>query len=183
MAAAPGTWREIDGSPVLWPEAKTAWASVAHPLLTQIAGEYGAWVTYKDLAERIQQTTGIRTRSLLQNWIGEVLGEVARQCVENGEPSLTSLVVHADQTIGEGYVYALEEFGRGVPDDLERAAAEDRFACYRHFGAEIPPDGRPMLTPLVRKGRRRLSSTLSPPATCPTCHLQLPRTGVCDRCG
>jgi len=182
MADSPGTWRESDGSAVPWTEAKAAWASVAHPILSEIARDYGAWVTYKDLAERIQRATGIRTRSLLQNWIGEVLGDVARICAANGEPSLTSLVVHADQTIGEGYVYALEEFGRGIPEDLEQAAAEDRFECYRFFGAQIPADGKPMLTPLVRKGRRRLTSSPPAPQYCPTCHLQLPRSGMCDNC-
>lgn len=25
-------------------------------------------------------------------------------------------------------------------------------------------------------------SRIAPPATCPTCHMQLPRTGICDDC-
>lgn len=178
----PGTWRESDGSAVSWGEAKAAWSAAGHPILAEIAAEYGAWVTYKDFAERIQQATRIRTRSLLPNWIGEVLGEVARTCAANSEPSLTSLVVHTDQTIGDGYVWALKELGRPVPDDLERAAAEDRLECYRYFGADIPPDARPVMTPLVAKARRRLSSANAQPSVCPTCHFRLPASGICDTC-
>lgn len=63
---------------------------------------YNRTITYVDFATAVQDATGVETRSLLQNWIGEVLGAVARAQPPD-EPMLTALVIRADGTIGPGY--------------------------------------------------------------------------------
>jgi hypothetical protein len=75
-----------------------------------------------------------------------------------------------------------------VKDALEREnhAATARLACYRHFGAALPPGGgAPAFAPRLQESiaRRRSRSGGTPPQMCPTCFLQLPATGVCDSCG
>ncbi len=142
----------------------------------------GATLEYQDFGEQVQEATGIRTRSLLMNWIGEVLGAVAT-AQPAGEPTLTSLVVRADGTIGPGYAEPIIERDGTAPEDLDWHAAEERLACYKFFGAELPAGGgSPMLTAKVA-GRRDKAKKAEPRRTCPDCNLMIPTSGVCDSCG
>ena len=176
-----------DSRPVRSRDARLEWAAAARPILESLAGQYNATVTYTALADRVQAATGIRTTQLFRYWIGEVLFHVAEGCAQRGDPLLTSLVIRADGTIGDGYAKALQIMGQPVPDDIELAAAEERLRCYRHFGAELPADGgTPRLPEQVRKARARRArsgrAVQSSEKVCPTCHLKLPATGVCDTC-
>ena len=109
----PGTYRVSDGSRVEFAAALAAWtAAAAVPLLERVARTYHARISYKDLGEEVQQATGIRTRVLLMNWIGQVLGGVSRISHRRGQPMLSALCVHSDGTVGEGYGQAiLENYG------------------------------------------------------------------------
>jgi hypothetical protein len=174
-----------DGDVVSWPEAQSAWSVVARDALVESAGRYGSFLTYKELAGQVQDATGIRTRSLVHNWIGEVLRGVSEAQAGTDEPLLTSLVVRADQTIGVGFDEAVEARDGSAPEDLEDRAAAERLACYRYFGATVPENAKPALTPKVKAARladheaRRLAE---PVKICPICFVQLPRTGQCDAC-
>lgn len=180
----PGTWRVSDGSAVAFGAAKLAWSLAAREILIRTARMYHGYITYGELAEEVQQITGIRTRSQMRNWIGAVLGRVADECRSRGEPSLTALCVHQDESVGVGYVYVLEIAGEEIPDDLDFHAAEARFACYRAFGAVLPPDGgQPALTAKVAAARRYKAKQIEVmPALCPRCFIQLPVSGRCDNC-
>ena len=153
-----------------------------------MAHTYHAVITYKALAEKIQESTGIRTRSLLQNWIGPVLGKVVREAHRRGDPPLTALVVHTDDgMVGEGYKEVLEVAGEPPVEDVldrELHAARSRLECYRRFGATLPPNGGvPALAPRHQESieRRRVRSE-KPTQICPRCFMQLPSTGACDSC-
>ncbi len=126
-------------------EAREAWGAEAYSILIDVAQTYHAVITYKELAEEIQSRTGIRTKTLLHNWIGPVLGRVVREAHHRGDPPLTALVVHTDDgKVGSGYREVLAVSGEPpVEDELEREhhAAEARLACYRRFGATLPPGG------------------------------------------
>lgn len=74
--ALPGTYREADGSTVEFANALIAWKAVARLALVRTAKKYHAIITDNELAEEVQSRTGIRTRSLMMNWIGQVLGGV-----------------------------------------------------------------------------------------------------------
>ncbi|MEP7194784.1 MAG: hypothetical protein ABI903_18225 [Actinomycetota bacterium] len=180
----PGTWRVSDGSAVAFAVAKEAWSLAAREILVRTARSYHAYITYGELAEEVQQVTGIRTRSQMRNWIGAVLGKVADDCRLRCEPSLTALCVHQDETVGEGYAYVLKIAGEEIPDDLDFHAAEARFACYRAFGAELPSDGgQPALTAKVAAARKHKAKQIEVmPALCPQCFIQLPVSGRCDNC-
>jgi hypothetical protein len=184
----PGTYRERDQSPVAFSDAIGAWVVAARPALERTARKYRALITYKELAEEVQSVSGIRTKSLMTNWIGDVLGAVSRGCHAIGEPLLSSLCVRADGTVGPGYAIAVvENFGGEPPEDLDMHAANERLSCYRHFGAELPSDGgTPALTPQVAAARTRVRRQTSPAEAwrpfCPTCHLMLPMSGQCDYC-
>ena len=109
---------------------------------------YNATITYKELAEEVQTTSGIRTRRLIQHWIGHVLGTVASECHSLGEPLLSALCVRADGTVGPGYGKAVVGFfGGDPPDDLDLHAAVERLECYRNFRGTAP----------FRRGEVRLS--------------------------
>jgi hypothetical protein len=179
---ASGTTRRIaDGSPVEWSDAIAQWAQVGRPVLERVAQTYGSYVTYQEMAELVQEAAGITTGVPFRHWIGAVLGELSR-LEQPDEPLLTSLVVRADGTIGEGYIIPIRERGEAEPADLELHAATERLRCYRHYGAELPPDGgRPALTKAVAAKRARARPTTVRPV-CPTCHLQLPVSGVCGTC-
>ncbi|GAA4525592.1 MULTISPECIES: hypothetical protein [Nonomuraea] len=185
----PGYWHVADGTPVTAAKAREIWAREAYPLLVDVARTYRAVITYKELADRIQETSGIRTRALLHNWIGRVLSEVLREAHRRGDPPLTALVVHTDDgMVGEGYKEVLEVAGEppvGNALDRELHAARSRLECYRHFGAILPPDGGvPALAPRYQAAvDRRRAHSEKPPRVCSRCFMQLPATGVCDTCG
>jgi hypothetical protein len=65
-----------DVSAVEFANVLIAWKAVARPALVRTAKKYHAIITYNELAEEVQSRTGIRTRSLMMNWIGQVLGRV-----------------------------------------------------------------------------------------------------------
>ncbi len=170
-------------------EAREAWSSEAYLILVGVAQTYHAVITYKELAEEIQSRTGIRTKSLLHNWIGPILGRVVREAHRRGDPPLTALVVHTDDgKVGSGYKEVLAVAGEApVDDELEREhhAADARLACYRHFGATMPPSGGvPALAPRLQAAvERRRERTEKPAHVCERCFVQLPSTGICDSCG
>jgi hypothetical protein len=171
-------------------EALAAWVVEARPALERTARIYHATITYKELSEEVQSAAGIRTRRLLQYWIGDVLGTVARNCHESGEPLLSALCVRSDGSVGPGYAIAVaENFAGEQPDDLDMHAAEERLRCYRFFGADLPSDGGvPVLTKQVvaarSLARRRVSAPLADESRpiCPNCFLMLPVSGQCDNC-
>ena len=102
----PGTYRVADGRRVVFADALAAWLPLAYGELLTTAEHYHAVITYGELSERVQELSGIRTRMLLANWIGQLLGQVAARAKASNEPPLTSVCVHQDGTIGEGYAGA-----------------------------------------------------------------------------
>jgi len=185
--SSPGTYRESDGKGIDFSQALEAWSAAARIALLRTARTYRATISYKDLAEEVQVSSGIRTQMLPWHWIGRVLGAVSRHCHAKGEPLLSALCVHADGTVGEGYGKAIiENYGGSAPDDLDMHAAIERLNCYRRFGAELPSDGgAPALTAEVAARRKRAqvrSGTLSDRPICPTCYLMLPLSGQCGNC-
>lgn len=162
--------------------ALAAWTAAAVPVLERVARTYNATISYKDLGEEVQLDTGIRTRVLLMNGIGQVLGGVSRISYRRGQPMLSALCVHSDGTVGEGYGQAiLDNYGGPLPGDLDMHAAEERLRCYQSFGADLPPGGgRPALTPQVAARRAwlaRQSRADSPSRLCPSFNLALPVSG------
>lgn len=185
----PGTYRVSDESPVDFATAIEAWTTAARTALERAARKYRATISYKDLAEEVQERSGIRTLMLPWHWIGRVLGGVARECHAGGEPLLSALCVHADGTVGVGYGKAIaENYGGEMPEDLDMHAAIERFRCYQQFGAELPADGgSPALTAQVAARRNRVRTQAANGrevhrAVCPSCHLLLPMSGQCDTC-
>jgi hypothetical protein len=184
MSASPGTWRTDDGSAFPFSEARKLWAVAAREALIATARRYQAYVTYGELAQDVQKRSGVETRSQMRNWIGGVLGMAADESRRRGEPPLTALCVHQDETVGDGYRYVIESAGEEMPADLDQHAAEARLRCYRYFGADLPDDGgRPELTRRVAAARKRATQQQpSAVALCPSCNMALPRTGQCDDC-
>ena len=97
----PGTYRESDLSKVEFSAAIDAWIPLAYEALLSTGQKYNNLITYLELSEYVQSSSGIRTRVLLTNWIGKLLEAVAQLAKANGDPPLTSLCVHQDGTIGE----------------------------------------------------------------------------------
>lgn len=161
---------------------------IAFDELVKTARVYNAVVTYKELAQSVKEATGIRYDAQLY-WLGRLLGPLVARCAKEGLPPLTSLVVHADGTVGAGYREVLEVAGQSATDDLDALddhAASARLECYKFFGAELPTGGGiPTLTPQARAARdykRALAKRDEPPRVCPTCFTVLPTTGMCDNC-
>lgn len=185
---APGTWRVADGSAVPFRDAIAEWGTIAHDVLMETATRYNDFVTYMELAERVQEISGIRTKSQMRNWIGKVLAVVVEECARRGEPPLTSLCVTQNQTVGDGYRFVLETAGEPIPDDLDRHAAEARLRCYRAYSTDLPSNGgTPTLPPRVtasREAEARKAAAARPEKVelCPEHHTVLPRSGRCDYC-
>jgi len=180
---ASGTTRRRDGSPVDFKQACSAWARAARPILEQTARSYRTVINYQQLAEAVQEVTGITTGVPFRHWIGGVL-EALAAAERPGEPILTSLVVHGDGTIGAGYARPVEAREGKAPADLEGHAARERLQCYIHFGATLPPGGgRPYFTPTVASRRARTSPAKAKERkACPTCFVTLPLSGACSEC-
>jgi hypothetical protein len=186
MAPKGTTQRVSDGGAVDLDDAKQAWAEAARPVLERVAGSYNLYIEHKDLAESVQQDTGITTGVLVHHWIGSVLGAVARDRRAPDEPMLSSLCVRTDGTVGSDYGESVLEREGAVPADLDLHAAEERLACYRYFGADLPPDGgKPMLTRQLRAKRSRVvrQPERAPRRQCQTCFIEVAASGVCGICG
>lgn len=172
-------------------QAEEVWAPEAHRILTRVAGTYQGLIQYGDLAEELQETTGIRTRKQVRTWLGPVLALVARGNHERGEPSLPALVVNkSDGTVGPAYDEVLRVTGDDQIDDpvaREKHAAATRLECYRWAGATLPDDGgRAALSPRFEQIQVRLRKerrAAEQPNICATCFMAIPPTGVCDNCG
>jgi hypothetical protein len=184
--------------------ARTAWAEAARPVLLEAAGRYRATVTYKQLAEAVQESTGITTTQLTPRWIGDVLRRVTDECESRGEPLLSSLCVTVQGSVGQGYADAVEHARGTRPDDPDDHAATERLSCYRHWQATgLPSDGGTALRtahftharqarttkPTARVAKPRKASTPTKPVPepkptrlCPRCFTQVPASGVCDYC-
>jgi hypothetical protein len=178
------TRRTADGELVEWQEAIAAWARVGRPVLERVAGTYGAYVTYQQMAKLVQEAAGITTGVPFRHWIGSVLGELAR-LERPDEPLLTSLVVRADGTIGSGYIIPIRERGEPDPADLELHAATERLHCYRHYGAEMPADGgRPVFTKSIAAKRAHARPAtgggFAQPAIC-SCRYLVSATTAAER--
>ncbi|WP_299039390.1 hypothetical protein [uncultured Pseudokineococcus sp.] len=194
MSTTPGTYRITDGSAVPFPDAVDAWARAAPKVLTDRARTYGATIGYGDLARALFARSGIATRSLLQNWIGDVLARVADICADpaNDYPPLDALVIReADGSVGGGYADAVARTTGTRPADPEQHAAEARLACYRALARDLPADGGhavPAATTTTKAPARRRAAPAPaappppPPPLCPTCYMQLPSSGQCDNC-
>lgn len=157
-----GARRAADGAAVPFRDATVAWALAAHAELAETATGYGHFITVNELAERVQQTSGVVTDAPTRTWLDAILRKVARRCHNAGEPPLTALCVRQNQTVGDAYRYVLELAALPIPDDLELHAAYARWQCYQHFGAGMPADiGIPPLTPKVA-ARRRVPTTAAP---------------------
>lgn len=175
-------------------EARGAWATAAGEILTDVAGHYGAVITYSDFAEQVQARTGLRTRSSWRNWMGGVVAAVVAECKAAGLPPLTSLVAHrtdleVDDAIIRARLLCYRRFADDVPAEViaeveaaaaaERAAAEEaareRAAKPRRQASSRAPRAAQPPRPPARKDE--------PPKICPTCFVQLPASGICDTCG
>ncbi|MFC9433810.1 hypothetical protein [Nocardia sp. NPDC057030] len=185
-----GAWRAGDGTAVTLREATVAWALAAHAELSEIATGYGHFITVGELAERVQEVSGVHTGAPTRAWMDAILRKIARRCHKAGEPPLTALCVRQNHTVDDTYKYVLELAGLPIPDDLELHAAYARWQCYEFYGAAMPADmAVPPLTPKVA-GRRAPSTTsqveIKPqptrPAVCAQCFIQLPANGTCEYC-
>ena len=186
-----GAWRAGDDTAVSFRDAAVAWALAAHEVLAETATGYGHFVTVEDLADRVQEMSGVRTDAPTRTWMDAILRKVARRCHSAGEPPLTALCVRANHTVGDSYKYVLELAALPTPEDLELHAAYARWQCYQTYGAEIPADGGvPPLTPKVAARRRTVTAgptepepdPVAAPAVCQQCFIQLPANGICQYC-
>ena len=149
-----------DGTEVPHGEALAQWASVAYGALKNAAHSYNQVIGYAELSQIVQAETDLWTRMLVPNWIGSVLEIAAQQAADAEEPPLTSLCLHADGTIGDGYERAPKYGQASTAADIELRAAEDRLLCYQRFAADLPSDGgTPTLTPEVELQRRKSNAT------------------------
>ena len=177
---------DADGNSISMADAKEQWVPVARDYLIESARRYNGYITYKQLAERIQSVTGIRHDGLLPNWIGGVLEPIVHDSQAAGIPAITALCVKEDGTVGDGYRAVLDAAGQHIEslDELDDHAARARLECYRYYGAELPPGGGvPTLTPKARASRQARSAKAKkslPLQICPTCNTALPATGICD---
>ncbi|WP_258229010.1 hypothetical protein [Arthrobacter sp. HMWF013] len=184
----PGTWREPHRDvKIPFEQALEEWSEVSVPILVEVAGTYGGYITYSELASRLNRATGIHTGQLLSNWSGKLLNRVIHLCRENGLPARSALVVHAsDGTVGKGFDEVFRASNRNVPHteiERERAAAAERLECYRVYCSTIPADAEPQLTRQYEaRVNPRKKDTSRTNKVCPLHGIQLPATGFCDDC-
>lgn len=120
-----------DGTQVSQKDAIKAWSEVARPYLIDVA-KAGTTVTYKALAKYVREETGINTRQLIYQWIGNVLGDVSEEAESRGEPHLVSLCVNAEGSVGTGYLWAPQDSNDEERDDLAR---RHRLECYARYAS------------------------------------------------
>lgn len=156
-------------------DALTAWTPVARERLLEAARTYRATVTVTELAEAVQEATGIRADTPADTWIDKLLDRVGRDTTNRGEPPLASLCLTAD--------------------DSDARSAE-RLVCYRAHADDLPADGG-VAAPVLRASLPRRRAAASPRAerrpvtpanqlrevTCPSCWMIVPARDTCTSCG
>lgn len=169
--------------------ARDPWARAVFDVLVETAGRYNGLIVYSDLAEIVQERTGLRTRMEQRNWIGKVLSDVVHRCDREGLPALTALVVHKhDGQVGPGYDEVLRVAGMvPISDQVEREqhAAVARLECYRRWCDHVPSDAKPTLTgPVARQAARQQQAKRATRsmAICPRCFIEMPASGRCGEC-
>ncbi|MGQ0467666.1 MAG: hypothetical protein ACT4QG_20405 [Sporichthyaceae bacterium] len=204
---APNTYRVSDGTAVWFNTALDAWIPLAYDELLAVASTYRKVIVHEDLAEHVQELSGIATRVEVGTWIPKLLEGVAILAKAQGDPPLTALCVRANGTVAPGYA----KLPKSVPDDAgdaEANAAKHRWLCYQRYAKDLPEDGgRPgpafakqrvarasssgSVTPRTTTPRAPRSSSAKPavvapePVRAPICpvHFQvLPPSGRCDLC-
>ncbi|MCS3779131.1 hypothetical protein [Tsukamurella ocularis] len=154
-------WRTANELSVPFSEALDLWAETAHAALVELAGRYGSFISFAELAARAQADAGVATRAPVRLWVAALQRRVTDRCEAAGEPPLVALMVAHDQTVGEGYAYAVAAAGLPVPENLDQHAAAARFACYLHFGATMPAGAAPQLTPKLEEARRAAAARVA----------------------
>ncbi|MCH6471546.1 hypothetical protein [Sinomonas terrae] len=163
------------------------WAAAAVPILEGVTGDYGAYITYGELRDRIFDETRIRTDMLMPNFSSRLLNKVIHLGNERGLPQLTSLVVHAsDGKVGEGFDEVLRVARKDLPaTELERetAPAAARLDCYWKYADDVPADAQPRLTARNEaKVTPQKKAAGEPRPVCPVHGLELSASGVCAFC-
>ena len=168
-SAEPRRW--LNAAVVGQEASRETWALAAREKLEATAGTYGETVTLKELADWVQERSLIRTKQLSMQWIGDVLGRVARACVDRREPLLSSLCVDAKGHVSPAYALSVEVLRHEPVGDPDDHAARERLACHRWFGAELPEDGgQPVVTvrAVTPRPARTGGRTASPRAATPS---------------
>lgn len=169
-SAAPRRW--LNAAVVGQEASRETWALAAREKLEETAGIYGETVTLRELADWVQERSLIRTKQLSMQWIGDVLGRVARGCVDRREPLLSSLCVDAKGHVSPAYALSVEVLRHEEVGDPDDHAARERLACHRWFGAELPEGGgQPVVTVRAvapRPARATGGRTVSPRAATPS---------------
>jgi hypothetical protein len=182
------TTSETRDAAEMGPEAAIeAWASAARAVLIEAARGYRTVVSHKELAEAVQERSGVHTERRTHYWIDDVLGAVSRECATRDEPLLSALCVNREGSVGTAYAALVLELTGTAPDDADDHAAKERLACHRFFEAtDLPAEGgTPALVPQLSAARarvRKAAAAARPARTCPTCYMELLPTGVCDTC-
>lgn len=175
---------DANGAKVSQADAIAAWSVLARNYLLMTARRYHSVITYKELAAKVQEASGIKTNQRLDYWIGSLLENVANEAKRRGEPPLTSLCVHQDGTIGPGYARAPKSVESDPEADVDRLAAHHRLLCYRAYADDLPSNGGiAALTPEVAaRNARRLKAQAVTRRVCPVHFVELSATGACGSC-
>lgn len=144
-SASPRRW--LNAAVVGQEATRETYALAAREKLEETAATYGATLTLRELADFVQERSLIRTKQLPMSWIGDVLGRVARACVDRREPLLSSLCVDAKGHVSPAYALSVEVLRHEQVGDPDEHASHERLACHRWFGAELPEGGgEPVVT-------------------------------------
>lgn len=135
------TYDERDQQAVTFEDAVSMWSLAAREVLLETAADYHAVVTYPQLGDAVQGSTGVRTSKSVFQWVDDVLARVTAECAARDEPFLSALCVRADGSVGPGYARAVVAATGRRPTDPDEHAARERLRCHETFGAELPPGG------------------------------------------
>jgi hypothetical protein len=155
-ASGTATGRWVNATVIGAEAARATWALAARERLLTTAKEYHATVSYKELADFVQERSLVRTTQLHMHWIGDVLRRVSVACIERGEPLLSSLCVDSRGRVGAGYTVVVEDHRREPLTHPDEHAARERLQCYRYFGAALPEGGGVPAMPVVARPPRAL---------------------------
>lgn len=192
VASRQGFWREPSGTPTSEAIALEAWVKETYDVLGAVAFDYHGVITTTDLAERVQEASGIRTSRPETAWLAKVLLPVAHLCRRNGEPPLTALVVDPRTGwVGEVYDDVLrvaDQLPILEPVKREMHASAARLECYRWAGSAPAGGGEPAAVPEPISRRARAprpvgtsAAPRTPRAAAPPKPAVKPRIAASDR--
>jgi len=167
----PTIYRVRDARPMTWGDAMRAWAPIAQRVLYETSVSDRATITLEELAEIVQEESGVRTKEAVSTWITRLTDRVTA-----ADPDIPIPVPPAP-TKARATRAAAPKRAKPATGATPTAAASS--ATITGSTPAVPATSA---APKATAAPKRPRGAEPEVTICPTCFMALPASGICDNC-